>query len=137
MKTFPLTSTSSFRLCCLSVGYTIFTTERHLLQNVLKVEESVLLRFFTTLERKYHETNPYHNNVHAADVMQTTHILLNSSSLKHAFQEVEVCTALFSAAVHDVDHPGESSLQKEKSSMVLTGPLSGKKSDEVGFFDST
>ena len=96
-----------------AVGYTIFTTERHLLQNVLKVEESVLLRFLTTLERKYHATNAYHNNVHAADVMQTTHILLNSSNLKHAFQEVEICTALFAAAVHDVDHPGMSTLTKE------------------------
>ena len=73
---------------------------------MLKVDESVLLQFLTTLERKYHD-NPYHNNIHAADVMQTTHILLNSASLKQAFQEVEVCTALFAAAVHDVDHPGE------------------------------
>jgi len=88
-----------------TIGYTIFT-ERHLLQNVLKVEEGVLLRFLTTLERSYHADNPYHNNVHAADVMQTTHILLKSTSLKTIFTEVEVCTALFAAAIHDVDHPG-------------------------------
>ena len=80
---------------------------------------------------------PYHNGVHAADVTQSTHVLLNSPALEviidHHSQEMiiddsqeiivdsqemtlicfqcvftplEVMSAIFAAAIHDVDHPG-------------------------------
>ena len=89
---------------------------------------------------------PYHNSVHAADVTQSTHVLLNSPALEviidhhsleiiiddsqeiidHHSQEMiiddsqkmtlicfqcvftplEVMSAIFAAAIHDVDHPG-------------------------------
>ena len=97
---------------------------------------------------------PYHNSVHAADVTQSTHVLLNSPALEviidhHSleiiiddsqemiiddsqemiiydsqemiiydsqdmtlicfqcvFTPLEVMSAIFAAAIHDVDHPG-------------------------------
>ena len=82
---------------------------------------------------------PYHNSVHAADVTQSTHVLLNSPALEViiddsqemtlvclqysqfsiqcltsiliicfqcVFTPLEVMSAIFAAAIHDVDHPG-------------------------------
>ena len=68
---------------------------------------------------------PYHNSVHGADVTQSTHVLLNSPALEVSAEEkylisskkifsvaqcvftpLEVMSAIFAAAIHDVDHPG-------------------------------
>jgi len=73
----------------------------------LKVKENTFINFFTALEGSYCRNNvPYHNNRHGADVMQSTHVLLNSKTLKHVFSPLDVLAALFAAAVHDADHPG-------------------------------
>lgn len=49
---------------------------------------------------------PYHNKIHAADVTQSIHVLLNTKALESVFTDLEVFAAVFSAAIHDVDHPG-------------------------------
>ena len=65
---------------------------------------------------------PYHNSSHAADVTLSMNTLLNSPALESVFTPLEVIklipmmelmftsskvmTAVFSAAIHDVDHPG-------------------------------
>ena len=49
---------------------------------------------------------PYHNHLHAADVTQSTHILLQSSALGEVFTPLEAMAAILACAVHDVDHPG-------------------------------
>ena len=67
---------------------------------------------------------PYHNSSHAADVTLSMNKLLNSHALESVFTPLEVrakliplmelmftsfpkvMTAVFSAAIHDVDHPG-------------------------------
>merc|ERR1712203_704109 len=40
------------------------------------------------------------------DVTQSTHVLLNSPALESVFTPLEIMSALFAAAIHDVDHPG-------------------------------
>lgn len=40
-----------------------------------------------TLEDHYHADVAYHNNIHAADVVQSTHVLLSTPAL-------EVCSGL-------------------------------------------
>ena len=120
-----------------------------------------VINFLVTLENHYQEV-PYHNSAHAADVVQSVHVLLNSSAfqvcfpfsrffffslslsvslslslslnflhsqlfqvfvsafedqsqvyfffcsrkMQSVFTDLEVLTALFAAAIHDVDHPG-------------------------------
>ena len=50
----------------------------------------------------------YHNHLHASDVTQSTHVLLQSSSLQDIFSPLEILSALLACCVHDVDHPGVS-----------------------------
>lgn len=59
-----------------------------------------------TLEDHYVKDNPFHNSMHAADVTQSTNVLLNTPALEGVFTPLEICGALFAACIHDVDHPG-------------------------------
>lgn len=70
------------------------------------IPAKVFLAFTTTLEDHYVKDNPFHNSCHAADVAQSTNVLLNTPALENVFTPVEICSALFAACVHDVDHPG-------------------------------
>ena len=49
---------------------------------VFQVVPTTLLNFLTTLENHYLKSVPYHNNLHAADVTQSIHVLLNSPALE-------------------------------------------------------
>uniref|UniRef100_A0A673X5K5 Phosphodiesterase n=1 Tax=Salmo trutta TaxID=8032 RepID=A0A673X5K5_SALTR len=88
------------------VMYSIFQ-ERELLKN-FKIRADTFITFMMTLEDHYHTDVAYHNNIHAADVVQSTHILLSTPALEAVFTDLEIMAALFSSAIHDVDHPGVS-----------------------------
>ncbi|XP_045543359.1 cAMP-specific 3',5'-cyclic phosphodiesterase 4D isoform X8 [Salmo salar] len=88
------------------VMYSIFQ-ERELLKN-FKIPADTFITFMMTLEDHYHTDVAYHNNIHAADVVQSTHILLSTPALEAVFTDLEIMAALFSSAIHDVDHPGVS-----------------------------
>lgn len=42
-----------------------------------------------TLEDHYHADVAYHNNIHAADVVQSTHVLLSTPALEVKYAEVK------------------------------------------------
>lgn len=51
--------------------------------------------------------NPYHTNIHAADVTQTGLALMMSPVLKRSlWRAVDRFSLLFSCAIHDYRHPG-------------------------------
>ena len=57
----------------------------------------------------YCKKNPYHNNLHAADVVQTCLHFLSQCHLIEAsgFSPLATAGLLIAAAVHDVGHPGD------------------------------
>ncbi|XP_067288261.1 3',5'-cyclic-AMP phosphodiesterase 4C isoform X2 [Pseudorasbora parva] len=88
------------------IMYTIFQ-ERDLLKT-FKIPSDTFLTFLMTLEDHYHADVAYHNHIHAADVVQSTHVLLSTPALEDVFTDLEIMAALFASAIHDVDHPGVS-----------------------------
>ncbi|XP_070988192.1 3',5'-cyclic-AMP phosphodiesterase 4B-like [Oncorhynchus clarkii lewisi] len=86
--------------------YTIFQ-ERDLMKT-FKIPADTFVTFMLTLEAHYHADVEYHNSLHAADVAQSTHILLATPALDAVFTDLEILAAIFAAAIHDVDHPGVS-----------------------------
>ena len=106
------------------VTYRIFQ-ERDLVAT-FQIPRRNLLNFLTSLEDLYLRDVPYHNHFHAADVTQSTHVLLNSANLEvkkssiqvevmtsncrslsqSVFTPLEVFAAIFASSIHDVDHPG-------------------------------
>ncbi|XP_054622600.1 cAMP-specific 3',5'-cyclic phosphodiesterase 4B-like isoform X1 [Dunckerocampus dactyliophorus] len=88
------------------IMYAIFQ-ERDLMRT-FKIPTDAFVTFMLTLESHYHSDVAYHNSLHAADVAQSTHILLSTPALDAVFTDLEVLAAIFAAAIHDVDHPGVS-----------------------------
>ncbi|PAV89934.1 hypothetical protein WR25_15247 [Diploscapter pachys] len=70
-----------------------------------EIPSSVLVTYLLNLEHHY-RNNPYHNSIHGADVAQSMHVLLSSPVLADVFSDLEILAAIFSGAIHDVDHPG-------------------------------
>ncbi|XP_061099996.1 cAMP-specific 3',5'-cyclic phosphodiesterase 4B-like isoform X2 [Conger conger] len=88
------------------IMYAIFQ-ERDLMKT-FKIPVDTFVTFMMTLEDHYHSDVAYHNSLHAADVAQSTHILLSTPALDAVFTDLEILAAIFAAAIHDVDHPGVS-----------------------------
>ncbi|KAM4710010.1 3',5'-cyclic-AMP phosphodiesterase 4C-like isoform 2-T2 [Discoglossus pictus] len=88
------------------IMYSIFQ-ERDLLKT-FRIPVDTFITYMMTLEDHYHADVAYHNNIHAADVAQSTHVLLSTPALEAVFTDLEVLAAIFASAIHDVDHPGVS-----------------------------
>ena len=72
-----------------------------------KIPPSLLETLLGHLEVGYHRNgNPYHNNLHATDVLQTTHWLISQTGVKDWLTDIEIFALLFSAIIHDYDHSG-------------------------------
>ncbi|GFO10918.1 CAMP-specific 3',5'-cyclic phosphodiesterase 4c [Plakobranchus ocellatus] len=76
------------------------------LMKTFKISPHTLVTYIMHVEDHYHRDNPYHNAIHAADVTQSTHVLLSATALENVFTDLEILAAIFSCAIHDVDHPG-------------------------------
>ncbi|XP_048832246.1 cAMP-specific 3',5'-cyclic phosphodiesterase 4D-like isoform X3 [Brienomyrus brachyistius] len=103
LDTFKISEYSAYRPLTV-VMYSIFQ-ERDLLKS-FKMPVDTFITFMMTLEDHYHSEVAYHNNIHAADVVQSTHVLLSTPALEAVFTDLEILAALFASAIHDVDHPG-------------------------------
>ncbi|XP_075235698.1 phosphodiesterase dunce isoform X2 [Lycorma delicatula] len=86
------------------VAYVAFQNREIL--KAFMIPAKTFITFMMTLEDHYVKDNPFHNSTHAADVTQSTNVLLNSPALESVFTPLEITAALFAATVHDVDHPG-------------------------------
>ncbi|XP_061636613.1 cAMP-specific 3',5'-cyclic phosphodiesterase 4D-like isoform X3 [Phyllopteryx taeniolatus] len=86
------------------IMFSIFQ-ERDLLKT-FRIPINTFITFMMTLEDHYHADVAYHNNIHAADVVQSTHVLLSTPALEAVFTDLEIMAVLFASAIHDVDHPG-------------------------------
>uniref|UniRef100_A0A1I8F8Z1 PDEase domain-containing protein n=1 Tax=Macrostomum lignano TaxID=282301 RepID=A0A1I8F8Z1_9PLAT len=56
--------------------------------NKFRIHPSTLVNYFLHVEQHYKQDNPYHNAVHAADVTQSTHVLLNAQALDNVFSDL-------------------------------------------------
>ncbi|KAL3995164.1 putative 3'5'-cyclic phosphodiesterase pde-4 [Acanthocheilonema viteae] len=86
-----------------SITFTIM--EKRGLLKTFEIPSPILLNYLLHLEHHYRD-NPYHNQVHAADVTQSVNVLISSPALQNVFSELEVLASIFAGAIHDVDHPG-------------------------------
>ncbi|EFJ48257.1 3'5'-cyclic nucleotide phosphodiesterase [Volvox carteri f. nagariensis] len=63
-------------------------------------------RLLRHIEAGYND-NPYHNATHAADVLQTLHVIIHGAQLHvHYLDQLGLLAAYFAAIVHDYGHPG-------------------------------
>ena len=61
------------------------------------------------IEASYKASNPYHNSMHAADVVQGLASLFAQNSFMAQLTDLEMLSMILSCAMHDAGHPGTSS----------------------------
>jgi hypothetical protein len=71
------------------------------------IKPEVMCNFLRLVEADYHKENPYHNNIHATDVIQTTFALLRMGGDKFSSTPMEMFSILLAAVCHDMGHPGK------------------------------
>ncbi|OQR89163.1 calcium/calmodulin-dependent 3',5'-cyclic nucleotide phosphodiesterase [Thraustotheca clavata] len=101
------------------VTYVIF--ERHNMFSFCSVEKHTMVNFFWFIDAGY-LPNPYHNNCHAADVVNYVEFMI--STVDNGFfltllNIQEVFAAIVAAAIHDFRHPGKSNNFLVKSQHTL------------------
>ncbi|XP_014476914.1 PREDICTED: calcium/calmodulin-dependent 3',5'-cyclic nucleotide phosphodiesterase 1A-like isoform X2 [Dinoponera quadriceps] len=87
------------------LGYDLLN--RYGMIHKFKVPPAVLECFLGRVEEGYcRHRNPYHNNLHAADVAQTMHHILCQTGLMHWLTDLEIFATLVAAIIHDYEHTG-------------------------------
>uniref|UniRef100_A0A5K3F6F8 Phosphodiesterase n=1 Tax=Mesocestoides corti TaxID=53468 RepID=A0A5K3F6F8_MESCO len=86
------------------VAYRIFSNRG--LFSSFNIDPATFVTYILRLESSYQISNPYHNHIHGADVLQAVHVLLQAETLDGVFSDIEILTTLFASAIHDVHHPG-------------------------------
>ncbi|XP_039484725.1 calcium/calmodulin-dependent 3',5'-cyclic nucleotide phosphodiesterase 1 isoform X7 [Drosophila santomea] len=72
-----------------------------------KIAPGILEAFLHRVEEGYcRYRNPYHNNLHAVDVMQTIHYCLCNTGLMNWLTDLEIFASLLAALLHDYEHTG-------------------------------
>jgi 3',5'-cyclic-nucleotide phosphodiesterase len=88
-----------------TTAYALFV--RHDCLRRYSLDEGVVLNFLSQIEAGYHP-NPYHNSMHAADVLHILHYIMHPGELVKTAKLTndDVFAALIAGMIHDYDHPG-------------------------------
>ena len=78
------------------------------LDKVVQINQSILSRFLGKIYKGYRREVQYHNDIHAADVLQMSyHIMLKGDMIRFAsLSELDVLSVVVSAVCHDYEHDG-------------------------------
>jgi hypothetical protein len=72
----------------------------------LPIPKDKLATFLINIERGYDASNPFHNALHATDVMYTTNYFLQAPLLRDMTGPLDKFSAVLASALHDFAHPG-------------------------------
>lgn len=75
------------------------------LTEFLQQKQETVDNFFQRLELEYIE-NPYHNSLHAADVLHSSLYFIMQSNLQNCVSLNELINCIIAASGHDAGHPG-------------------------------
>ncbi|CAF3352698.1 unnamed protein product [Rotaria sp. Silwood1] len=107
--TFDVFSVNEFTngQCLRYIGFELM--QRYNLPNKLHISLTALQNFLEQMESGYSKyRNPYHNLIHAADVLQTTYQIIYNSGLMNWLSDHELFAMFIAAIVHDFEHTGTS-----------------------------
>eukprot|EP01134_Creolimax_fragrantissima_P001129 CFRG1129T1 len=100
-----------------TLGYTIFEDMGWM--STFGIDAITLRTFLKTLANGYRRDNPFHNALHAADVTHAVYYFVNCSGLTNVLSELEKCSVVIAAIIHDVDHPGVNNAFLERSNDLI------------------
>jgi len=100
------------------LGKRIF--EQNKFHKHFNINLSTLECFLTKMENQYHMALPYHNNIHAADVLHAMNYFISHPLLNKILTIEEKFACVISAIAHDIDHPGINNSYEIKYSEPLS-----------------
>ncbi len=87
-----------------TLGFWLF--HRTSCMDYASMDASTLARFLRKIESGY-KSNPYHNSRHAADVLQTLHMIMHQGGLVPGYvDQLTMLGCYLAAIVHDYEHLG-------------------------------
>lgn len=87
------------------VGTYVFSTLEF--NEAFSIPRKVTKKFLSKVESCYHDTNYYHNSLHAADVMCSVVFLVHKGlQLCYSLLEIDIFALIVAALAHDIGHPG-------------------------------
>eukprot|EP00834_Sanchytrium_tribonematis_P002563 NODE_82_length_22625_cov_0.476516.p4 type:complete len:533 gc:universal NODE_82_length_22625_cov_0.476516:10192-11790(+) len=89
------------------MGY--FLLKRRNLLTKFQLRDQNVLKFFDEVELSYND-NPYHSNIHAADIMYTFASLIHNSAINDHITDREAFSTILACSIHDLGHPGVSNM---------------------------
>ena len=89
-----------------NLSHTIFTLYSLFTNNTLTQEH--YLNFITHIRLGYDTSLPYHNDLHACDVLQTANTFISNSSLIYDLEltSLDIASLFLSCIIHNYKHPG-------------------------------
>jgi len=87
--------------------------DRHGLVEACHLDRGTLRAFLLEIQSRY-GSGQYHNSVHGADVMLSTHLFLTKFGVVGRLTKLQLLAALLGAVVHDFNHPGTSNAHEIK-----------------------
>ncbi|OMJ91258.1 hypothetical protein SteCoe_6236 [Stentor coeruleus] len=82
----------------------LYAFKHYNLDEIFKIPDNILKCFLKSLEETYYN-NPYHNSMHATDVMCSHLFLLCNSRLYKYSSSLDIMTGIVAALGHDAGHP--------------------------------
>ncbi len=88
------------------VAFRVF--QEHDIFGKTEIDENAFVAFVSQITKGYVKDNPYHNDIHAADVLQMCHYMLSAGGVQRIAKlaPLDVAALLLSAIIHDYKHPG-------------------------------
>ncbi|ORX58572.1 HD-domain/PDEase-like protein [Piromyces finnis] len=102
---------NAMKLHQLSEGHSLFytvlwlVTIKYDLLNKLNIKKALFYEWVINIESGY-KKNPYHNSMHAADVLFMTHYLIVKSGIIKKLTPIEIFSVIIASFIHDFKHPG-------------------------------
>ena len=87
-------------------SFCFYLLKKQGLVNKFNIKESKLINFLKRIEQGYPD-NPYHNRIHAADVLQSMHVIMTKGGLYPKYIDTfQQFAGYVSAMLHDFEHGG-------------------------------
>ncbi|ORZ38093.1 hypothetical protein BCR44DRAFT_141090 [Catenaria anguillulae PL171] len=83
---------------------------RHNLLTTFQIPVDKFMSFVMAIESGYHSDLPYHNRIHATDVLHSIACFTQLPEVVKTLSDLDLMGIFVSAAIHDYDHPGFNNL---------------------------
>jgi cAMP-specific phosphodiesterase 4 len=106
--------------------YEIFQRFNFFEKNI--VSESKFDKFMNVLIDGYDRNIPYHNDLHAGDILQTTYMMIDNEKLFNilSLKDIDILALLLASASHDFKHPGKNNIYQINAKTNLALAYNGE-----------